>query len=386
MSKIKELQEKLNDCLQEMTEMLDKAETETRALTTEENARYGELETEIDALTKTIDRLEHRTKQEATSEPKEEGEAETEEQKEVRTFEQYCRGEQRALKVGTNGDIMPRTVVNNIITQIKETCPIMDLATVYHTNGELVIPYYDESTNTIEVTYIDELQDTGDEKTGELKSIKLQGNITRAEAVISKKLINNTDIDIVGFVETEITNKMRKFIEKEALTGKTGKVKGIFENATNKKTAATGVLTADDLIATQLLVKTAYQENAVWIMDTSTFEQVRKLKDAEGRYLLIPDVINGSGFLLLGKKVYLSESVPKFADNAKVLAYGDFKGYTIKIGKDIEMQVLQEKFAKSYAVGILSFMELDGAITNQQMIAVLEMGTGAAATLRKNKE
>ena len=81
--------------------------------------------------------------------------------------------------------------------------------------------------------------------------------------------------------------------------------------------------------------------------------------------------------MLLNKKVHLSENAPKFAESAKVLAYGDMKGYTLKIGKDIETQILQEKFSSQYAVGVEAFVEADGAITNEEAIVVLEMGASA---------
>ena len=45
--------------------------------------------------------------------------------------------------------------------------------------------------------------------------------------------------------------------------------------------------------------------------------------------------------------------------------------------KDIETQVLQEKYSDQYAIGVHAYMEFDGAITNQQALAVLEMGAGA---------
>ena len=374
MSKVKELMEKRNDLLIKMTAIIDKAEDEVRAMTESEQQEYEKCKKEVEGLNTTIKAAEERAKLEAGNKPK--SQEEKTEEEEVRAFEQYCRGETRALKVGTNGEILPRTVAEQIIKKATEMCPIMELATVYNVKGELVLPYYDETSNSIEVTYIDELSDLT-EKSGEIKGITLKGWIVGSLVQISRKLINNADFDIVSFVVNEVATKMAQFVEKEALTGNNGKVKGILPNAKNKVTATDATLTADLIVKTQLKVKTPYQRNAVWIMNTSAFEAARLLKDKNDRYLLVPDMVNGEGYLMLGKKVYLSDSMPEFAQNNKVMIYGDLKGYTIKMGFGIETQILSELFAKSYSVGVIAFAEVDGAITHDDAIAVLEMGAEA---------
>lgn len=252
----------------------------------------------------------------------------------------------------------------------------MELATVYNVKGELVLPYYDESSTAIEVKYVDELTDLT-EKSGEIKGITLKGWIVGSLVQISRKLINNAEFDIVSFIVSEVATKMAEFVEKEALKGNASKIKGILPNAKNKVTAADATLTADLVIKTQLKVKTAYQRNAVWIMNTSTFEAARLLKDNNDRFLLVPDMVNGEGYMMLGKKVYLSDNMPEFAQNNKVMVYGDLKGYTINMGFGMETQILSELYAKSYSVGVIAFAEVDGAITHDDAIAVLEMGAGA---------
>lgn len=379
MSKVKELMEKRNDVLLKMTAIIDKAEEEVRTMTETEQQEYDKYKTELKGLNATIQAAEERAKQEAGDDPK--GQEEKTEEEEIRAFEQYCRGnvnalEERGMKLGDNNSVMPRTIVDRIITKVKETCPIFELADLYNVNGELVVPYYDETSSAITAAYIEEFSDLV-EKSGDLKSYTLKSYIIGALAKVSKKLINNTDIDIVGFVVNQIVKSLRETIEKEALTGESGKIKGIFPNAKNKVTAPDATMTPDLLIDVQMSVKEPYQEKAVWLMDRSTFREIRKLKDGDGNYLMIPDFATGGGWMLLNKKVHLSENAPKFAASTKVLAYGDMKGYTLKIGKDIETQILQEKYSSQYAVGIETFVEADGAITNEEAIAVLEMGAGA---------
>ena len=55
-------------------------------------------------------------------------------------------------------------------------------------------------------------------------------------------------------------------------------------NTTNKITAASATaITADELISLQASVKQAYQKDACWIMNPTTFTMLRKLKDGNNK-------------------------------------------------------------------------------------------------------
>lgn len=369
MSKIKELKEKRNDLLIKAAGILDKVEEETRALTADEEKEYNKYIEEADGLSRTIKALEER-RQIEDGEPKDPTKEE-----EIRSFEKFCRGETRALKVGTNGGLLPRSVADMIVTAMKNISPLFERAMKFNVKGELSIPVYDETSSTITVAYIDELTELT-EKSGELKVVSLQPYIVGAVSAISNKLINNMDFDIVGFVVNKMAKDLAEYAEKEGLTGST-KIKGIFPNVKNKITAESNVLKADDIIDTQLKVPTEAQRDAVWIMHPSTFAKARKLKTTDGQYLLIPDMVNGSGYRMLGKPVYLSDNAPAFADSTNVMLYGDLSGYAYNMSKEIEVSILKEKYATQYGTGVIGYMEIDGAIIDQSKFAMLTMGAAA---------
>ena len=88
-------------------------------------------------------------------------------------------------------------------------------------------------------------------------------------------------------------------------------------------------------------------------------------------------MVNGSGFTMLGKPVYVSENAPEFAASTKVMIYGDLSGYVFNLSKEIEVKVLNEKYATQYATGVVGYMEIDGKIMQQSKFAVLKMGAAA---------
>ena len=119
---------------------------------------------------------------------------------------------------------------------------------------------------------------------------------------------------------------------------------------------------------------TVYQKNAVFVMHRDVLKEVRKLKDGQGNYILQPDFRAAFGWTILGRPVYLSDNMDsQVATGKNVILYADFSGYAVKITKNVEIQFLQEKYATQYALGIVSYVELDAKIADEQKIAKLAM-------------
>ena len=166
-----------------------------------------------------------------------------------------------------------------------------------------------------------------------------------------------------------------EFLEKELLTGTT-KAQGAL-NTTNIVTAASATaITADELIGLQASVKQAYQKDACWIMHPNTFTALRKLKDGNGRYLLQDDITGEFPYRLLGKPVFVSDNMPTIKADAKAVLYGDLSGLSVNMRENVQIQVLQEKYATQHAVGIVAWFEFDSKITDAQKLAVLAMKNG----------
>jgi HK97 family phage major capsid protein len=77
----------------------------------------------------------------------------------------------------------------------------------------------------------------------------------------------------------------------------------------------------------------------------------------------------GGLFTLLGKPVYVSDQMPQMGVSANEIFYGDFSGLHVKLTQGVQMQVLNERFADQYAVGVVAVVECDSAIVEPQKIA-----------------
>lgn len=159
------------------------------------------------------------------------------------------------------------------------------------------------------------------------------------------------------------------------LTGsQSGKIEGAIKTKNEVTTATANKIGTDDLIDLQMALPTVYQPNAVFVMHRDVLKEVRKLKDGQGNYILQPDFRAPFGWTILGRPVYLSDNMEKqVATTKEVILYADFSGYAVKITKSVEIQLLQEKYATQYALGIVSYVELDAKIADEQKIAKLKI-------------
>lgn len=391
MNKWKKLLEKREQNLAEMELLTTTAETETRALTEEEQARMAELEREIRAIDATIEAGE-KTRKLDKSEAEERAEKKTDESAEPtaeeraesdeRVFADYIRGVVRETRdgdvpmtKGDNGAVIPTSIANKIILKIKEICPIYNMAERYPVKGTLTIPYYDDEEQKIEVAYASEFEDLTS-TSGKFLSVTLQAYLAGALTKVSKSLINNSSFDIVNFVVARMAEAISAFLERELLIGNASGgaegLKGLPEAQKVTAGAATAV-TADELIDVQEKIPDAYQGNAVWIMNKKTRTAIRKLKDGQGNFLLERDFTSRWGYKLLGADVYVSDSMPAMATGKQAIVYGDFSGLALKLSEEMEIEVLREKFATQHAVGIVAWVEFDSKIQNAQKIAALVM-------------
>lgn len=379
-----------NDKVAKMQGILNTAKKEARGLTAEEKTQFDALEAEVKGIDDTIERADkvaanYIKKAPETATPAQAGDVEDKEAykireaKERKEFGNTLRRLVNATDTPTTKTdaavMIPTTVWDHIITQVEDICPIYAWADKFNIKGNFVIPV-DNDEGTLTVDWAEEFTDlvSGNVK---LTSIELKGYLAGVLAKISRSLINNTDFDIVGFVEAKIARKIAKFIEKQFLYGTTDKAEGlskIGEDMTVTTEAATAI-TPDELMDVQDLVPDQYQPNARWIMHRATRNVIRKFKDKEGDYMLNRDLTAKWGYMLLGKEVYTSNNMEKIAAGKTVIFYGDFSGLAAKLVESGQIEVLREKYATQHALGLCAWLEFDCKIADTEKIAQLKMAT-----------
>lgn len=386
---MKKLYEKKNSLLNEMEEILNKAKEETRSFTEEEKSRVEEIKSEIRGLEQVIaneEELRSFDKSNITgatgnSEKTTEERQQEEVEKEERQFiDAVATGEIRNLTAGNNGGIIPVTIASDIIDTVKELCPLLDHADIYHVAGELRLPKFKATSSSaggvatpIAASYVNEFTELT-ESTAQFETINLTNQIIGVLVKMSKSLLNRANFDVRSFIVNKVAKTIVEFLEKEMLIANEGKIQGAI-NTTNEVVAANqDKLDTTDLVDLQMAIPSAYQKNCMWIMHKDILKALRKLKTADGQFILNADVTAPFGYTILGKPVYLSDSMQKnIAAGQNVMLYMDASGYAVKMTKSMEIQMLMEKYATQYAVGICAYVEIDAKIADENKIARLKM-------------
>ena len=377
------LTEKRNTIYAQAQQLVQKAESEERAFTEEERTSYQGMVAEIRSLDEQLHAdQEIRSLALNKSKPDTADAAELE----TRAFEAFIRGTETRdaspvnMTYGANGAVIPDTIMNKVIDRVKEISPLFAMATRYAVKGDITIPKIDRTSGDITVAFSAEFSSltANGFKFG---SVTLSGHLAAALVLISKQLINNSQIDVVSIVIQKLAENIAAFVENFLLNGDSSisdsGLKGSVDTVNNVKTVASvAALGSDDLIDVQDKIPDAYQTNACWIMSPSVRTKIRKLKDGQNNYLLITDYTKGSGYTLLGKPVYVTDNLPSAASAASgdiIAYYGDFSGLAFKTGEQAEIQLLVEKYADQHALGINTWFELDARVENTQKIAALAL-------------
>ena len=389
----KGLVEKKNDLITRAEAILNDAETNKRELTDAEAQELAEIRDDVRKIKEALKihdeiKEEKQELKEEAAEDKAEAqalkEAACKEEADRRAFEAYVRGvvlNERGADVdltkAANGAVIPTTIANKIIAMVYNICPILEKSTKYNVKGKLVVPYYDETSHAITMTYATEFEELTS-NVGSFDKVELDGFLAGTLTLISRSLINNAQFNITDFIVERMAYAIKRFIEDQLLngyaaTGAASGVTGLSTLSNSITAAATTAITADEVVRLHDAIKDDFQANAIWIMSPATRTALRTLKSSTGYYLLNDDISSPFGTSLLGKPVYVSDNMPDMGAGKTAIYYGDMRGLATKFSEDMTIEVLREKYATQHAVGVVGWLEFDAKVEDAQKIAKLVM-------------
>ncbi len=205
----------------------------------------------------------------------------------------------------------------------------------------------------------------------------------------SQRLLDDSAFDVEGWLAGKIANR---FIRAEAAAFVSGdgidKPKGFLlppkvPNATwtwgNIGYVPTGAAAdfaatnqADCIINLVYSLSAEYRANATFVMNSKTAGAVRKMKDADGRFMWSDGLAAGEPARLLGYMVMIAEDMPDIAANAHAIAFGDFNaGYTIAERPDL--RVLRDPFSAKPHVLFYALKRVGGDVTDYAAIKLLKI-------------
>ena len=128
----------------------------------------------------------------------------------------------------------------------------------------------------------------------------------------------------------------------------------------------------DCIISLVYALGAEYRANATFIMNSKTAGAVRKMKDADGRFMWSDGLAASEPARLMGYAVQICEDMPDIAANAYAMAFGDFSaGYTIAERPDL--RILRDPFSAKPHVLFYALKRVGGDISDYAAIKLLKI-------------
>ncbi|WP_374053563.1 phage major capsid protein [Xenorhabdus taiwanensis] len=378
MKKLLELRQQKAALTKQMRTLLTKAETEKRSLTAEEAKQFDELRSQSDSLNAEIARYEALSDEErhqAKTQP-------TSDKLNNNGLRHYIlTGETRSLSTGVPADggytVIPE-LNKQIMQQLADESVMRQICTIKTTRSneykQLV------SVGGAAVAHGEEGKARGETATPKMEEVSIKLFPIYAYPKTTQEIIDFSDVDILGWLTSEIADTFVDTEETDLVSGDgSKKAKGFLSyprDTQADKVRAFGTLQkrevtnleADSLIDLKFLLKNKYRKNAVWVMNSTTAAKVQKLKNGNGDYIWRERLQAGDPDMLLGLPVHYLEFMP---DN--IIALGDFKrGYFI-VDHQTGIRTRPDNITEPGFYKVHTDKYLGGGLVDSNAIKVLEI-------------
>jgi HK97 family phage major capsid protein len=285
-----------------------------------------------------------------------------------------------ALSVGVDADggyLVPDTYEKTLIQALNDTMVVRKLAHTFVTScGVHKIPVVTSHGTANWVEESGEIPET----TETFGQQHIGAHKLTALIKISEELLNDSAFDLEEYFQKEFTKRILNAEEVAFLTGDgNGKPTGLLDADTGAEVGVTAAsateITADDVINLYYSLRAPYRSKAVWLLNDSTVNALRLLKDKNGQYLWQGSLKEGTPDMLMGRPVYTSTAFPSIGAGQKAVAFGDLSYYWIGDREGITFRRLNELYAAKGQVGFLATKRVDAKLILPEAVKVLQMKT-----------
>ena len=296
-------------------------------------------------------------------------------------------GKAMSTAVAADGGYLvdPQTsdTIKSALTATASIRAIASVVTVESTSYDVLIDHTEMGSG-----WANEAANLSETATPQIDRITIPVNELSAMPKISQRLLDDSAFDIEGWLAGRIADKFARS-EASAFVNGDGvdKPKGFLDYPTvdemiwtwgNIGYVVTGTAGAiddgDPIIELVYALGAEYRANATFVMNSKTAGTVRKLKDADGRFLWSDGLSQGEPARLMGYPVLIAEDMPDVGTDTTPIAFGDFaNGYTIAERPDV--RVLRDPFSAKPHVLFYATKRVGGAVSDFNAIKLLKFGT-----------
>ncbi|MEC9346075.1 MAG: phage major capsid protein [Pseudomonadota bacterium] len=307
---------------------------------------------------------------------------------------------QAAMRVGSDpegGYLVPTEMLEVVQKRIFETSPIRSEATVISISGpEVEFPV--DVNDLAATTWADEITSPTETTTPNVGTQKITTHIQQAEPKLTQQLLDDAAIDVEAWLMGKVADKMARTEATAFVTGNGAmRPRGFASYGTNSVTTADasrswGVLqyvpsgaaggwpaysgtAADDpsaLIDIIAKMNPAYLPGAIWAMNRLTAASIRKLRDADGRYLVSYELAGAAmGFTLHGFPIRDFEDMANISSDSYSIVFGNFRQAYMIVDRQ-GMTVLRDPYTAKPFVKFFTTKRVGGDVVNYDALKLIK--------------
>ncbi len=296
--------------------------------------------------------------------------------------------EGKSLSTAVNSDggylVDPQTadVVKSVLKSTASIRSIASVVNVEATSFDVLIDHTDVGAGW--ATEAGPAAETG---TPSIDRITIPLHELSALPKASQRLLDDSAFDIENWLAERIADKFAR-AEADAFVNGDGadKPRGFLNhpkvendswswgNLGYVATGTAGGVDGDDIVGLVYSLGAQYRANGAFVMNSKTAGVVRKLKDADGRFLWSDGLAAAEPARLMGYPVVIAEDMPDVATDSYSIAFGDFNaGYTVAERPDL--RILRDPFSAKPHVLFYATKRVGGDVSDFAAIKLLKFGT-----------
>ncbi len=246
---------------------------------------------------------------------------------------------------------------------------------------------YDVLIDTTDVGsgWASELAATAETATPAIERITIPLHELSALPKVSQRLLDDSAFDIEGWLAARIADRFARAEASAFINGDgVDKPMGFLSHPMVDNSlwawgsigyVPTGVDgdfgSADNIVELVYALGAQYRANGTFVMNSKTAGQVRKLKDADGRFLWSDGLAAGEPARLMGYPVLIAEDMPDISSFGAAIAFGDFEaGYTVAERPDL--RILRDPFSAKPNVLFYATKRVGGDVSDFAAIKLLK--------------
>lgn len=284
------------------------------------------------------------------------------------------------------GYLVDPQTADTIRSTLASTASIRAIANVVNveaTSFDVLIDHTDVGSG-----WATESASVAESDTPQIERISIPLNELSAMPKASQRLLDDSAFDIEGWLAGRIAHKFARaeasaFISGDGVDKPTGFLShpavaeaswswgslGYVATGADGDFAATNA--SDAIVDLVYALDADYRANATFVMNSKTAGAVRKMKDADGRFLWSDGLAAGEPARLMGYAVLIAEDMPDIGSGSYALAFGDFRaGYTVAERPDL--RVLRDPFSAKPHVLFYATKRVGGDVSDFAAIKLLK--------------